>query len=334
MSRKNRLTKAVAKQFLQDPSEIDLNSYGAIDESAAAALADYAGKCLTLNGLLVLSADAADRLAEYTGYRIELNGLDALDEKAAKRLAKYSGSLIELNGLASISDATAKELAAFAGRLDLDGIATLSDSAAASLAQHRGPYLSLNGITGLSSQAADALSRYRGQHVSLQGLAPSQGEVLGGELPLSTESHPARPGRASTGSLTQSKSTTRSPGFIYAPDEETYEAFMQDGGFSSMRFVEAGAAVLPEELRCIGLQVQRPKTVSQFIESLAQTPYSYLCYADVEGNPVDVVVCRRVALDDLPARIEELRQFLAKSRIKFYDCGESILSCIWGSQEF
>lgn len=319
------------KRFLQEPSEIDLNSYGVIDEAAAAALAGYAGKCLTLNGLVVLSAGAADSLAGYSGYRIELNGLDALDEKVAKRVAKYSGSLIELNGLASISDATAKELAAFAGRLDLDGIATLSDSAAASLAQHKGPYLSLNGITVLSSKAADALSRHRGQHVSLRGLAPSQGEVLGDELPLSTES---RPGRASTGSLTQTKSTTRSPGFIYAPDEEKYEAFMQDGGFSSMRFVEAGAAVLPEEFRCIGLQVHRPKKASQFIEALAQTPYSYLCYADFEGNPVDVVVCQRVSLDDIPARIEELRQFLAKNRIEFYDCGESILSCIWGSQEF
>ncbi|MFM7033757.1 MAG: hypothetical protein ACKOYJ_00980 [Planctomycetia bacterium] len=331
MSRKNRLTKAVVKQFLQDPSEIDLNSYVAIDDAAAAALADYAGKCLTLNGLVLLSADAADSLAGYSGYRIELNGLEALDEKAAKLLAQYSGALIELNGLASISDATAKELAAFAGRLDLDGLATLSDSVAASLAQHKGPYLSLNGITVLSSKAADALSRHRGQHVSLRGLAPSQGVVLGDALPLSTES---RSEPSSTDILTQTKAPRRIPGFIYAPDEETYEAFMQDGGLSSMRFVEAGAAVLPEELRCIGLQVHRPKEASQFVEVLAQTPYSYLCYADVDGNPVDVVVCQRVLLDDVPAQIETLRRFLAKHRIEFYDCGESILSCIWGSQEF
>lgn len=200
MTRKNKLTRAVVKRFLQDPSAIDLNFYALIDGNAAALLAEYAGKYLMLNGIEALPAEAANGLAQYTGYRIELNGLHELDEAAAKCLAQYAGPLIELNGLTRISTATARALAAYAGRLDLDGVTALSDLAAARLGKHRGPYLSLNGITTLSSPAADALSRHRG-YVSLCGLTVFKRAMPGGDTPhlsLTAELDSASPSSATT----------------------------------------------------------------------------------------------------------------------------------------
>ena len=323
MASSTTLTKDIAKKFLQDPSGTDLDAYVAVDEAAAAALADYTGKYLSLNGLAKLAPSAANRLAEYAGYRIELNGLRALDEKTAIGLSKYSGALLELNGLPSISDATAKALAKFAGRLELDGITELTDTAAAALAKHEGPYLSLNGITSLSRKAADALSRYRGQCVSLRGLASSTSvaaDEAAGDLP--------------TVSSPQPQATPSIRGFIYAPDEETYETLMQDDGLGAMSFIEAGSPILPDELRGVGFQVHRPEDASQFIESLGETPYAYVCYADAEGVPVDVVIVQRVSLDELSIRLEDLRRFLTKNHIDFQDCEDSAASCVWGSREF
>ena len=330
------ITKQIAKQYLNDPDAVDLNSFERIDRAAAVCLADYTGKYLTLNGIKELPAAAADGLAEYMGYRIELNGLGYLDESAAEGLARYSGSLIELNALTSLSDAAAKTLAAFAGRLDLDGITTLSDSVASSLAKHKGSYLSLNGITWLTSKAATALARHRG-HVSLRGLAVSTEAGTAddtGDRRLSAESLGRRPNHAASGGPSPPPATICSRGLIYADDEETYDVFMQDGGFSSMRFVEAGAAILPAEVRGVGLQVKRPEDVQQFIAKLGHTPYSYLCYVDASGSPVDVVICQHVRLDALPDRIEELRRFLTLNGIEYQDCGDSAASCVWGSSEF
>ena len=64
------ITKRIAKQYLNDPDAVDLNSYERIDRAAAVCLADYTGKYLTLNGIRELPAEAADGLAEYMGYRI------------------------------------------------------------------------------------------------------------------------------------------------------------------------------------------------------------------------------------------------------------------------
>lgn len=130
------------------------------------------------------------------------------------------------------------------------------------------------------------------------------------------------------------RKVTPAKGFFYAPDEELYETMTQDESLGEMFFVESGSAILPAELRGVGFQVRRPKKARQFIEGLDATPYAYICYTDSEGIPVDVVVVRRVSLDEISARLEELRHFLVKNRVEFQDCGNSAASCVWGSREF
>lgn len=154
MTDEHVLTKEVAEQFVADSDAVDLNTFTAIADNAAALLANHKfevfGAYLSLDGLKSLSASSAAALASHDG-DLSLCGLETLSPEIAAALAKHTH------------------------RLQLGGLATLSDEAAEALALHRPtsvrfnlqakPTLSVGGYNGeceLTPRGLRALAMYSG----------------------------------------------------------------------------------------------------------------------------------------------------------------------------
>lgn len=104
-----------------------------------AALADYKGGIINLDGVTSLSDEAAAELGKYLGrakVSLHLCGLTSLSDSAAVWLAKYLGrfeSSLYLDGLTSLSVRAARELAKCQGILQLQGVARPSEEVLAIL---------------------------------------------------------------------------------------------------------------------------------------------------------------------------------------------------------
>ena len=109
-----------------------------------------------------ISPEVAAALAEYRGSVLSLNGLANLSPEVAAELSAFPGLLV-LNGVMAISVATAAALVPHRGSLVLDGILYLPADVAKALSKHEGKSLSLESLRFMSDAEAKALAGYRGK---------------------------------------------------------------------------------------------------------------------------------------------------------------------------
>jgi hypothetical protein len=155
------LTQPVAERLLamlQSGEWVDLSSFSAIHDDAAAVLSQHDGG-LELDGLTSLSEVAAKALASSSAGVLSLKGLTHLPDAVANALGCFQGSVLSLDGLQSLTDAAALGLGRFPGSLSLNELAHLSTKAIKSLLA-QGDALSLKGLDEipdtLAKQFADA----------------------------------------------------------------------------------------------------------------------------------------------------------------------------------
>jgi len=172
MAKNKSLALKDAKKYIQDDESVDLSEFTSIDDDAAAALSNYDGFELALNGITALSVKAASSLAK-AETRLELNGITTLPVEIAKALANHTSGLY-LDGLTSLSDEAAYELAKVEGGLSLSGLKSISDKTAEAFSGKnpkgkQEDFLCLNGLTDLSEKQEAFLSKYKGQ-LSIEGI--------------------------------------------------------------------------------------------------------------------------------------------------------------------
>ena len=130
-------------------------------------------QALELPRLRSLSPEAAAALAEFNGKALCLDGLTTLSPETAAALTSFTGSLLSFNGLAELSPEAAAKFGSCFGhlRLRLDGLKSLSPEVAEALAACPVQSLCLDGVESLSPEAVAAVAKFSAKSVSLAALA-------------------------------------------------------------------------------------------------------------------------------------------------------------------
>lgn len=128
---------------------------------------------LALPRLRSLSPEAAAALAEFNGKGLFLDGLTTLSPETAEALTAFTGPLLSCNGLAELSPEAAAKFGSCSGhlRLRLDGLKSLSPEVAEALAACPAQSLCLDGLESLSPEAVAAVAKFKARGVSLAALA-------------------------------------------------------------------------------------------------------------------------------------------------------------------
>ena len=172
------ITEEVARRYLRNPSEVEIESFTSITDAAAFILSEndaevdsLCGQSISLSGLTSLSDASARALAQFRG-TIFLQGLTDLSDRAAKEFSKHRDGSLYLDGLTTLSPTAAESLAqgAAGSSLSLSGVTSLSAESASALGAHRGFQLSLNGVKSLPDESAEALALHQGRCLELDGL--------------------------------------------------------------------------------------------------------------------------------------------------------------------
>jgi hypothetical protein len=197
---KGILAVDIAKQFIEDPQNMDLSEYRILEVEAAKTLSKYKQSDLGLDGLVELDEVSSKALSAYEG-DLSFNGLTNITDSVSEALSSHKGGLflnqvveisdnaiealskvekgsnsemypngvLSLEALTHLSEQGAESLSKYKGTLGLEGVRELSDGAAMSFSRHQGDLL-LHGIIGLSDKAADSLSTHQGA-LELNGLS-------------------------------------------------------------------------------------------------------------------------------------------------------------------
>jgi hypothetical protein len=153
----------------------------ALSDDLLAALAEYNGAGLGLDGLTSLPPDLAKRLATFATKFLFLDDVTELSPEAAAALAGFPGS-VSLDGLTEVSPELVKALGDLNKR-SLKGVTALSPEAAAAVVEgFRGASLTLN-LTSLRADTAKELAQGRRNDLFLDRLTQLSDEAaaaLGG----------------------------------------------------------------------------------------------------------------------------------------------------------
>lgn len=144
-----------------------LDRVESLSAQAAAALANWKGMDLSLNGLEHFPVDVAEAIAKWGSDHPFPIGLGV----GGLLMAYTEGRKLHLNGLTSLSVEAAEAIAKRkGGTLYLDGLASLPLAVATALAKWNGWGLSLGGLTNVPVDVADALATWKGRALFLSGL--------------------------------------------------------------------------------------------------------------------------------------------------------------------
>lgn len=141
------------------PGYLDLSGLTVLDDSTAKVLSRHRGRGLALG---VVSEEAAASLASYRGR--ELTIYTKLSDEVAKFFGKFRGDSLYLLGVTTLSKETAKSLGEFKGStLGLPEVTTLSDEAVKGLVAFSGKELDLSGVTEVTPTGQDLLAEFPGR---------------------------------------------------------------------------------------------------------------------------------------------------------------------------
>jgi hypothetical protein len=146
-----------------------------LSDGRLAALAEFKGGALGLDGVTALSPDLAKQLATFATKFLFLDDVTELSPEAARALAGFPG-FVSLNGLTELSPELARALGALQKR-SLKGVTTLSPEAAAAVVEgFQGNDLTLN-LTSVPADTARELAKFNRNSLFLDQLTELSDEA-------------------------------------------------------------------------------------------------------------------------------------------------------------